>query len=147
MSDAIARPPASFRDSAESARTCSTVRNNAGPATSCAASTAGYLRSLWSYSICWLEVLRQLWHKTPMPVMRHEKSWKELLPQLRQSTKTLETRVLLARYSVSSNLSPSCVFRTRAEALFFPYLLLLSRQLLAEDVMSAVRAEVFPYLR
>ena len=45
---------------------------------------------LQSSAICWLEVLQQLRHKTPMPIVQHAESWKELLPQLRPGVEVLD---------------------------------------------------------
>ena len=88
--DRNACPPANPSRRAESARTSCTDGDNTGLTTSSAASTAGHVPRLRSYAVCWLEVLQQLRHKTPMPIVQRAESWKELLPQLRSSVEVLD---------------------------------------------------------
>src|SRR6266581_1410990 len=123
--DRNACPPADPSYKPECDWTSSTDGYYAGLTTPSAASTAGYLPGVRSYPICWLEILQQLRHTTPVPIMQHTKSRKELLSQLRHCAKALDagqSRHILG-YVSSSQLRSGCW--AFAEALFFANLVLL----------------------
>src|SRR5207245_6590696 len=83
----------------ESDWTSNTAGDYTRLATSSAASTAGQMPGLRSRAICWLEVLQRLRHKTPMPIVQHAESWKELLPQLRYRVEVLDGQGLGAFFA------------------------------------------------